>query len=44
MQSNYALRMMPVITEWFVGPALVAGPRLNQEMVRRRAATLQPAA
>jgi hypothetical protein len=32
MQSDRALRMMPAITEWCVGPALVDGPQLIGEM------------
>ena len=37
MQSDRALRMVPAITEWCVGPALVAGPEFFGETARRQA-------
>jgi hypothetical protein len=37
MQSDRALQMVPAITEWSVGPALVAGPQFIGETARRQA-------
>jgi hypothetical protein len=40
MRSIAAFRIAMDGTDWSVGPALVAGPMIYEELVRRRAATL----